>query len=207
MDETRTVIEGHEDDFEDFQYYLDILDKIEENLSDMPDISIEACKALFEGVSKTILSRFGITYSKSGRSADTPSKLLKKALKELNKRSELEGDFINTTCNIVNRISKIRNERGDISHGKAVPKEKESSPRLARVVAGLTDSSVAYFLRIFFSLKISKNADAVYEENEEFNDFLDEEYDLEGVKYSQALFDQDPILYEQNLTEYNQEDE
>ena len=45
------------DHYPEFRYYIPLIKKAERNLENQPDICIEICKSLFEGVSKSILER------------------------------------------------------------------------------------------------------------------------------------------------------
>ena len=48
----------------------------------------------------------------------------------------------------------------------------------------------------------------LYDDNPEFNDHLDEQYPLDGtILYSKALFDQEFLDYEIQLSDYNIENE
>lgn len=202
MNKTRQIITSNEKEFPHFRYYLTILDKIEENTQGMPDISVESCKSLIEGISKTILNKLGEPYVEKGRNADSPSSLLKKVLDRLSDYSSIDVVFVQTSCSFALRTSEIRNERGDISHGKLSPKEANSDPHLAEMVAHITDGIVCYILKIFFKTDWSHLDKLKYTDNAGFNDFLDSQNEWQGVRYSKALFDQDLISYTEQLNDY-----
>ena len=103
---------------------------------------------------------------------------------------------------MIDRLSELRNERGDISHGKAVPKKFVSNVETAKMVMRVTDSILTYILSAYFSIDLSYTEKIAYEDNPEFNDILDESYCLEGIVYSQALYDQDYDSYEEQLRDY-----
>lgn len=205
MDKTRQIIVQHKKDFPDFEYYTSILDEIEEHIDNMPDISIEACKSLIEGVSKTILRKLKIAYIEKGRNADTPSSLLRKVLNALSTNSEFELIYTQSSLSLVNRMAEIRNDRGDLSHGRATPKLSSSNSDLAQLVAHVCDGVVFYLLRIVFSTDWSYLNEPMYDENPDFNEILDSENILPGITYSRALFDQDIIFYKEQLKNYNSE--
>lgn len=203
MDKTRQIILGNKKGFPHFVYYLDVLDKIEENVEVMPDVAIESCKALFEGVSKTLLKDSGEDSFKVESLSVSPNKLFKKALDEMAKHSSsIDISFTQSASGFVHRLSEVRNERGDISHGKSAPKMICSDSHLSEMVASTTDAIISYVLKIYFSVKLSPFVELQYEDNTEFNGFLDSENELEGVSYSRALFDQDNILYREKLKNY-----
>jgi hypothetical protein len=202
MNKTRQIINDNKEKFSEFGYYHNVIDKIEENIEKMPDISIESCKALVEGLSKTILKKMGEVYIEKGRNADSPNNLLKKTLNILSKYSNIDMVFAQTACGLLLRISEVRNERGDISHGKASPKEFVSDQDLAESVMHMTDGIVFYILKVYFKVGLSFVDEIKYEDNDEFNQFLDGENVLDGVSYSKALFDQDMVFYKDLLSSY-----
>ncbi|MEA3272604.1 MAG: abortive infection family protein [Patescibacteria group bacterium] len=207
MNKTRRLIDDKRSDFPEFQYYHNILDKIEENVKKMPDIAIESCKSLIEGVSKTILKKLKIDFKENGRGTDQSRELLNKVLDNIPSAIPHDPEFINRTCGLVCRMTEIRNKRGDVSHGKVSPKEEDSDVRLAQFIAEVTDSIVYYVLETFFVADLSSFEEAKYEDNEEFNQFLDSENELDGISYSEALFYQDPASYEEQLKNYLAEKE
>jgi len=202
MDKTREIINKNEEKFPEFIYYLSIIDKIEDNIFIMPDVSIESSKALIEGVSKTILKRIDKTYTDKG-SNESASSLLKRSLGALSDYYEdLDVAFTHFSCSFINRTCEIRNERADISHGRFSPKDINSDVYLSESVAHITDGIVSYILKIFFSIDWTCLDNIKYEDNEDFNDYLDEELELDGIIYSKALFDQDPAYYKEKYNNY-----
>ena len=183
------------------KYYIPtIIDTIEKSITQNPDVAIESCKSLIEGISKGILKYQGRTYEPESRTGGTPQKFLKDALNSLD--GKVDDEFIWATANFVLRIKQLRDERGDISHGKAAPKDIASDQHLAAAIVQTTDSLVCYLLTIFFTTDWSYLEEIKYDDNEEFNQYLDEDNELDGVIYSKALFDQDPVAYKQQLENY-----
>lgn len=208
MEKIRKIIGEKKGEFPEFGYYHNIIDKIEENIEKMPDIAIESCKSLVEGVSKTILNKLGVAYSENGRNIDNPKDLLKKALVNIPIPTSHDPEFITRVCELIARMSEIRNTRGDISHGRLSPKEIDSDANLAKFIAEITDSVGHYLLYIYFNADLSYLEKVKYEDNEEFNQSLDDGYQLgESILYSKALFDQDQISYEEQLNNYLQNKE
>ena len=97
-------------------------------------------------------------------------------------------------------ISLLRNARGDISHGRAVPKRLASHHGLAKASNEVTGSLLSYMLSSYFIAKLEApkpvepeepkpDFDLDYKDNPDFNDYLDEENPLPGkMLYSEALF-------------------
>lgn len=198
---TRTIIDEHIEVFDNFQYYHTILDLIESNLNTNPDISIESCKSLFEGISKSILSALDINYSPSEIEDKTVQQLVKRMFKKLKEFIEIEE--LNYISVFVSEIGTIRNKRGDISHGRPAPKEISSDVDFAKMVVNSTDNYVFYILRLFFSIKSESEKQYKYDDYEEFNEWLDAQ-DTAGylISYSLALYETDYIRYEQELQNY-----
>lgn len=202
MELTRNIIDRHKTTHEQFEYYFSIIEKIEENVKSNPDIAIESSKALIEGVSKTILLRLESSYTpKKVNSMDFPE-LFKKSCLSINCFGPFETDFVHRTTSMITRMAELRNERGDISHGKATPKEISSAKESAVMIMHVTDSIVAYILKTFFKIDLSHKEEVIYDENPDFNEMLDENFSLADISYSKALYDQDNIAYIEQLQEY-----
>lgn len=198
---TRNIINEHIEVFENFQYYHTILDLIENNINTNPDISIESCKSLFEGISKSILSALDINYSASEIEDKTVQQLVKRMFKKLKEFIEIEE--LNYISVFVSEIGTIRNKRGDISHGRPAPKEISSDVNFAKMVVSSTDNYVFYILKLFFSIEIANENQYKYDDYDEFNEWLDEQ-DTAGFfsSYSLALYEMDYIRYEQELQNF-----
>ena len=201
MEKTKAIINVHLERFPDFEYYLRILEVIEVNLDSLPDTSIEACQSLIGGISKSILNELRGSYN-DGERADSVSSLVKKVLLMFNGYVDIDESFIQHTCGLVGRMGEIRNERGDIAHGKVVPKTRNSNPLLAHTISDITDTLVNYILNIYFITDWGGLAAIKYEDHQNFNEELDDQHQLDGISYSRALFDQDPISYEEMLNNY-----
>lgn len=203
MERLRRIIDEHKLAFPEFQYYYRIIDVIEENIEKMPDVSIESSKALVEGMSKTILNKLKVSYRDGGDRSDTPRDLLKKVLENIPLTAPCDPEFITRTCELISRMTEIRNKRGDISHGRASPKIEASDANLAEYIAQVTEATLCYLLTIYFTADLTYLEEVKHEDNPDFNQSLDEEYPLDTmVSYSKALFDQDPIAYKEQLSEY-----
>lgn len=202
MQQIRDILEKHKDSHENFKYYYTLTEKIENNVSKNPDISIESSKSLIEGVCKSILLKLDSSLSKKAVNKMEFKPLYSITCDRISQHVELEIDFIYRTSAMIARLAELRNERGDISHGKAVPKIFVSDADTAKMVMHVTDSIVAYILTAYFSIDLSYKDEIAYKKNPRFNDFLDESSCFEGVVYSQALYDQDYDAYEEQLRDY-----
>ncbi|MFN0141640.1 MAG: abortive infection family protein [Pyrinomonadaceae bacterium] len=185
-----------------------MIEVIEQNVTKQPDICIESCKSLIEGVSKTILKALDPTVTDDDLKNLDVMPLFKKAAKKLAEfDEEIEPDFINRSGTLVENFGMLRNQRGDISHGKAAPKQYMSSPQFSGLVAQITEALAYYILDHFFRIDFSYSEEVKYEDNPDFNQSLDDLNPFEGLSFSKALFDQDNVSYFEQLLEYQTEQE
>lgn len=203
MNELKSIIERNSEKFGQFEYYYLLIDKAEKNLHENPDISIECSKALIEGICTTILVSLDETLNQENilkrYNLQKIFKEYKEKLADYNQDFELE--FVNGFNHSVKLIGEIRTKRGDVAHGKKVPKEISSSKEFASFIMNLTSSLLVYSLEHFFKIEFLE--EIVYEKNEEFNNEIDELHQLPGkTKYSLALFEQYPQDYKAQLLEF-----
>ena len=190
-------------------YYHSHLDLVEGYIDEKPDISIETCKALIEGISKLSLHLLNQEPLDSHKDEKFQA-LVKRALLELQKgRGFSDAEACRRMSGFVHYIGEVRNEHCDIGHGRASLKEQVNDAEFADLIVGITDNICTYMLR-----RLDGLADKVteYEDHPEFNDFLDEQNPLPGkIRYSRALFDQEFETYEIELgdflLEFNPEEE
>ncbi|MCG6557080.1 abortive infection family protein [Ruegeria sp. 1NDH52C] len=191
------------------EYYHSHLDLVEGYIDEKPDISIETCKALIEGISKLSLHLLNQEPLDSHKDEKFQA-LVKRALLELQKgRGFSDAEACRRMSGFVHYIGEVRNEHCDIGHGRASLKEQVNDAEFADLIVGITDNICTYMLR-----RLDRLADKVteYEDHPEFNDFLDEQNPLPGkTRYSRALFDQEFETYEIELgdflLEFNPEEE
>lgn len=208
MQRTTKLIKANQDQFPNCAYYLPLFSKARRNLTKHPDISIETCKSLLEGISKTII----LGLDSSAVSGDLDRKdvepLVKSAARLLKANDDvIEENFINRVSGLAHSLGALRNARGDISHGKAVPKAQESGCDFARLCLQMTDAMAFYMLQSYFTVTKPVSTmpsvgeeeavlllpggiqDIAYDDNPEFNDELDAQYPLDGkLLYSAALY-------------------
>ena len=190
-------------------YYHSHLDLVEGYIDEKPDISIETCKALIEGISKLSLHLLNQEPLDSHNDEKFQA-LVKRALLELQKgRGFSDAEACRRMSGFVHYIGEVRNEHCDIGHGRASLKEQVNDAEFADLIVGITDNICTYMLR-----RLDRLADKVteYGDHPEFNDFLDEQNPLPGkIRYSRALFDQEFETYEIELgdflLEFNPEEE
>ncbi len=203
MDKTREIILANIEKHSHFEEYFKILDIIKANEFKNPDICIESCKALIEGISKTIIVNLDNTRTAENIDDDNLPKLFKESMNLLTDKCEdIEGDFIIRFSSIIQVLGEIRNKRGDISHGRMAPKAIFSSHKLASTVKNMTESMLEYVLAHYFSVDFSTGK-LIYDELEEYNNWLDENTDfpIKKAKYSQLLYENDYDEYESRYSD------
>ena len=206
MNAVREIIQNNKKYFSHFEYYELLLEKIEKNVNYAPDITIESCKSLIEGVCKTILKHLDATFDvKAFEKEDKTGNIFKRAVEKLAEYSdEMEGDFVSRFGSVFHEMCKIRNDRGDISHGKLAPKEIESNRKFSQLTTNVTSAIVTYMLEIFFFIDFSVKEEIKYDANKAFNEMLDEQEPFGGLSYSKALFEQKYTDYVSQLEEFNE---
>jgi hypothetical protein len=202
------LIERHADENSELRYYIPIIEKAERNEVQHPDICIECCASLFQGVSKTIVNRLDPPSDRNAFDNASIGSQVKRALQCLavGDGGVTEIDFPRRVESLVQIVGELRNQRGDISHGRAVPKELQSDRSLSRLVLNVTEPVIRYMLATYFALQPERAIIPPYEDNEKFNELLDEANDMPGkLSYSRSLYDQYPEDYVIRLKEYNDE--
>jgi hypothetical protein len=201
MKQTKDILKALESRYTNIDYYQTIIEKIEENVESNPDISIESCKALLEGLSKFIWKQIDLSYDALVADKMDFHPVVRQAMIKLADYNEdIELDFVNKVNKLIVSIGEVRNKRGDISHGKLSPKEYFSDSQFAQLVMNITDNMLYYVLHSFSKVSLIKELE--YEDNLEFNEWLDNENPIANLSYSKALFDQDQVAYEQELENY-----
>lgn len=206
MKQTKEILRQLEERFQNIDYYQILIQKIEDHVDAHPDIAIESCKSLIEGLAKFIWRQIDSGYDTVAVDKQDFQPIFKTAMVKLAAlNSDLEYDFIDKANKVIVSIRNIRNERGDISHGKLSPKQFVSDGLFSNLVMNITDNVLAYILHCFANAKIVKALS--YEDHPKFNEMLDSENPFGYLSYSKALFDQDKVAYAQELQDYldNQE--
>ena len=127
---------------------------------------------------------------------------VKTAFKLIGSASDVIEIALPQACSTVARLAgELRNMRGDISHGKAVPKEIQSDASLARLALDVTEALSRYMLCHLMLLTEPK---VRYEDNNELNQILDDLGDPIGsTPYSLLLFTHDFDAYVFELDKFN----
>lgn len=201
MKQTKDILAQLEAEYSNIDYYQLIIDKIEENVTDNPDIAIESCKSLFEGLGKFIVLNLDKSLNFTVVDGFKYKRAITKAVELLENEDEtFESDFSKSLLKSLENLGNIRNDRGDISHGRLSPKPLDSDAHFSVFIVSLSDSFASYLLKSFS--KVPRVKQLEYEDNPDFNEKLDIENDFGFLIYSKALFEQDLVAYEQELQDY-----
>lgn len=201
MKQTKNILKLLEEQYRNIDYYNLIVEKIESNVNENPDIAIESCKSLLEGLSKFIWKQIDISYDAAVVDKMDFQPIVKQSLNKLaTLHEDIEIDFVNKVNKLIVSIGDVRNKRGDISHGRLSPKDYFSDVNFANLVMNITDNMLYYILLCFS--KVATVKEIVYDDYPDFNDKLDTENDFGYLSYSKALFEQDPTAYELELQEF-----
>lgn len=183
------------------EYYHSHLDLIEDYIEEKPDISIETCKAMLEGIAKLSLH----ILKQEPLSSHNNEKLSALSRRALDALQEGKGFSDTRLCSkltsVIEYVGLIRNDHCDIGHGRASLKEQVNDADFAELIVGIAENLGTYMLR-----RLDYLADPVleYDDNPDFNNSLDEAYSLpSNLSYSRALFDQERGTYEVELDDYN----
>lgn len=201
------TIKAHEDQFpECAKYYIPLIGKARRNLLKHPDISIETCKALLEGISKTVLILTKPEWDRSRIEKMPFAKLVTHAMHDLRDNDDVvEDEFKGHVVSFSQSLGTLRNHRSDISHGRGAPKAMESSRRFALLTFQTTEAIALYMFEAYFERRAAAVVvateddaeqplpggipDIEYDGNQDFNDELDSQYPLDGkLLYSYALY-------------------
>lgn len=200
-----SYIKQHTGFLGDLSLYNELIRNARANLDLSPDISIECSKALIEAVSKILIKHvMGENFREKDFNKVDSHKLVQKALEDaLGDIGDFESDFVRRVVSVVHHVAEIRNERCEVAHGRALPKEVASSREFAFLILNVSDALTFYMLQSLEKIERNKPSALMYDDNPAFNDALDAQYPLEGkLLYSKALYEQDFLVYEELLEEY-----
>ena len=209
MDSLEALVKRHFHEFPDFQYYGafgEFISAIESYHQDLNmGVSSDCCNSLIQSICRTIITQIDSVKVDELKDKRT-DELIKRAVKLLQKNDDIfERNFVSQLVKIGTHINDIRNSRGELSHGRHIPKELINDQDLSRLLREITESISRYLISSLFSFKLEQIKEELeiekdlirYEDNSEFNEFLDEDYPYEGkLLYSQALY----TLYYEDYT-------
>jgi Abortive infection C-terminus len=178
---------------------------VEQNKEVDPNIALDGVKSLVESISKTILTDKGIVCDQSW----SVQKVVKKAFESLPvfkkiTQEELESakSVIGSFGNITKALGEFRNSHGFFSHGRDIQSEKFDRYLIELAIS--SSDLISSFLVICHAEDLKDRNRIYYEENDEFNRYIDEaseEYPVvRGIQLSpsKALYS-DTEAYKEEL--------
>ena len=183
--------------------FLAHVEIIQQNVHTNPTLCVETCKALIEGICKTILTNKNRAFS----SSVTFSGLVRDTITStLNTDEPYRSDIVDLTrriTGVADKLGSIRNNTGFISHGMDV-----LNPRLTETLSlfacKITDTIGGFILRCYSNNR-SQNTDhrIHYEDCKPFNEYFDSLNPLPfGLSASLASKEQDYEAYRESYLEY-----
>lgn len=203
------LIQANLADYPEWAEYNDVvIDFIASHTQKRPDMCVEGCKSLIEGLSKLVYFNLSDGTQDLGNWKDLA---LEQKFKECRAALHLDGyedEFLQRSGALVRSLGQVRNERGDVSHGQNYPKDSYSDIDFAIFITSWTEG-LCYFLLsryiAFRQIQKAKDSESLYsdEQFEEFDSYLDSLYSgIEYISYSKALREQDALQYELLMDEY-----
>lgn len=201
MNSFENLISSYSAEYPEFSYYLKHAAEIRNHTESYPDITIECCTSLLQGLSKTIYFRLEPKPDKDKFENDKLQYQVRTALKLIQGQADAFEIAFPQACETLARLAgELRNRRGDISHGRNAPKELKSDASLARLAMEITEALARYMLSNFILLDELPES---YADNPDFNDELDQEGPRIGASpYSKLLYENDFDAYMYRLDQY-----
>ena len=203
------LINAHATRYPEFGYYIDHMREGVSHVHTQPDRCIENCKAVFEGICKALVLRMDSGTDRKKVDKFSLPDLVDRAISCI-ERHDTSGDFpASLIRELASTLGTLRNRRGDVSHGRAAPKDEASGDRLSRCLLANTETALRYMLEIFYEQPgvLAETTSAIpqinYEDNPDFNDWVDAgDYHVGRVLFSLALFNQDYESYLDQLEDF-----
>jgi len=180
LTKTREKIDEYGDEF-DIGASVDATESAYNNGSS--GLIIGHCKAMIESISKSILDEKSISYEPNSNT----SWLAKRTIQALGvaegvgNENKARGAFSKLVASIANNfetaeqgISELRNDFCTLSHGRSTSHEPLDM-FYAEFVARQTDAMIGFIYDLYMNQKTLESS-IIYQENEEFNDYLNDEY-------------------------------
>ncbi len=154
---------------------------VERNRESDPNVALDGAKSIVENISKTILADKGIICDQNW----SVQKVVKTAFESLPvfkkiTQEELESakSVIGSFSNIAQVLGQFRNSHGFFAHGRDIQSEKFDQYLIELVIS--SSDLISSFLVTCHAEDLKDRSRIYYEENDEFNRYIDESSE-EGV--------------------------
>lgn len=201
MDILKQLIDDNLSYYPQLKEYDDVvINVIIDYKKERPDIAIEASKWLLEWILKFIYLNLDPNIIDLTWWGDATLGQKFKKIVEILKLNWHEDEFLRQNNPLVQKLGEIRNDRWDISHWQAYPKNSYSTINFTKFIILWTEGICYFLLSIYIDLKQIEKEIGITEytedQFEQFDSYLDKKYSFDGILYSKALKDQDPSKYE-----------
>jgi len=211
MEKTRYLIHLHSKDHQWLENLDRLLIQIDQQSTHCGDTLIECSKSFIEAIAKNIILKLRPYEKPKEINLLDLGRLFKKTKEAIFEHSAIEnvmpkGDienFFSALNQWIRFLGEMRNNIGEISHGKILPKSYSINLELAQIISQTTDRLSYVLILLLLQIDISYTQAYAYEDYENFNNYLDEQYELpNNLAYSKALFDQDYDAYSEELDNF-----
>lgn len=175
---------------------------------------VDGCKCLIESILKTIIVEVQCKTEEELKKKEA-NELLNEVVLLLRINTKKYEKIIGGCNSIIKGIAELRNTHGETSHGKDIYTLEERMNSFQNIEIDLIINSITnlacfilkYYEEVYPNNK-TKQKNIFYSDNDNFNGWLDEKYDIVtvGTAYeyspSEVLFNLDSEAYKQEMLEY-----
>ncbi|WP_407510912.1 abortive infection protein [Acinetobacter baumannii] len=188
-----------------------LLTHIDQQSDQCGDTLIECSKSFIEAIAKNAIIKLNSNEKIKDINEAKLGDLFKKTRKAICEHSSIEKlmpiSEVELFFSALNQwmlfIGKIRNDIGEVSHGKILPKSYSIDLNMAQIFSEIIDRFAYIILLMLLEIDLSYLQNYRYENFPDFNEYLDDQYELpNGLSYSRALFEQDYDAYSEELDNY-----
>ena len=193
-------------DDEGLSLFLELVELIEQAVSDNSNGVFCLCYSLIDTTCKTILSRYDIPDNEK----DDLQKRFRATLRQLslfppeyetdNKKDEGVPRVLQGLVTTVLGLCNLRNKDGTISHGKHAAHEPYDLLQI-QFAADTTDTIASYMLQAYLDYP-PPVGEIIYDDHDDFNDFVDEVHDPIMIFQQEFLPSKILYLYDSEHTAY-----
>lgn len=188
-----------------FSAYERQVSLIEESVESNPDLCVEACKSLIEGICKTILTNKGVDYLKYNKFQVLVKVTIESMLTENDSHGDALSEIARRISSVAQKISEIRDSAGFASHGQDI-EHVSISYSLALLTSRITDVIGGFILHFYRTHSDRGTSRVLYQDYQSFNDYYDEQNPIYigdiFISASEALYFQDIEAYKEALFFY-----
>ena len=211
MKQSRELIALHSSKHKWLQELERLLTHIDQQSDQCGDTLIECSKSFIEAIAKNAIIKLNPNEKIKDINEAKLGDLFKKTRKAICEHSSIEKlmpiSEVELFFSALNQwmlfIGKIRNDIGEVSHGKILPKSYSIDLNMAQIFSEIIDRFAYIILSMLLEIDLSYLQNYRYENFPDFNEYLDDQYELpNGLSYSRALFEQDYDAYSEELDNY-----